>query len=195
MRTVAIIQARLGSERFPRKVLADIGGTSMISRVVNQVRQCAGLDEIVVASPWEDIEIADEVRRSDVGWFGGHATDVLDRYYQCAERFNADVILRVTGDCPLWNPRCGEMVLRALGEHDYASNVDIGGTDGWDAEAFTHDALRIAHRESIDREHVTTHMRSSPQFFRVLVLTPQIPDEAKWSVDTIEDLERVRAVA
>lgn len=202
MSTVAIIQARLGSERFPRKVLEDIGGRPMIAHVVERVKQTKGVYAVVVAVPsLEDaVELWPVVEMLGVGMFwveGLDEANVLSRYYECAKRHSADVILRVTGDCPLWDPRLGEQVL-ALREREratYASNLAGGYRDGEDSECFTWDALQQANALAVDpadREHCTTWMR---RHLSCLTL-PAAEDrsDVKTSVDTLEDLERVRAM-
>src|SRR5579864_3423769 len=100
MRTVAIVQARMGSTRLPGKVLMDLCGVSVLGRVVRRLRRAALLDEIVVATtgqPDEDA-IVRECKRLQVAYFRGSETDVLDRYYRAARQFRAEVVMRITAD-------------------------------------------------------------------------------------------------
>lgn len=207
MRVVAIIQARLGSARFPHKALADIGGKPMIRRVVEQVKQMPGLADIVVATPASDAaDIALALGDCRVAVFGPDVPDgdVLARYVETAKRYKADAILRVTGDCPLWNPFVGNSLLGQfyLTCADYVSNdVTISGyPDGEDCEIFTKYLLDAADRnvwkdDVHAREHVTPWMKQSALVVRALMNKPGTvgPSTEKWSVDTPEDLERVRA--
>jgi spore coat polysaccharide biosynthesis protein SpsF (cytidylyltransferase family) len=198
VKTLAIVQCRLGSSRLPGKALEEIDGVPMIRRVVKRVQEMRGLDAIVVAVPPQDMPAIGRVvgDLAIVGCCNRADNDVLGRYAYFAESEDADVILRVTGDCPLWNPREGERVLAALHADpslEFASNVTPGYVDGEDAEAFTRAALRWADREATlpyDREHVTSWMRRHVKTTTVYPVTPG--PKPKTSVDTVEDLQYVR---
>lgn len=205
MHVAAIIQARLGSSRLPGKILMDIGGKPMLAHVVERVRACELVDTVIVVCPHSDLTaIASYVPGVQV--MGGHATDVLDRYYGAATYFMADVVLRVTGDCPLFAPEAGEAVLKAvlLGGRDYANNDTLrsGWSDGCDSEAFTFDMLQQAHEHASDpsdREHVTLWMRrwlGGGGDLTDPCVSWRAPSSShvKLSVDTAEDLAFVRAV-
>ena len=128
MRTIAIIQARMGSTRLPGKVLMDLAGAPLLARVVNRARRATRLDDVVVATTVEprDTPIAQlcEAR----GWpcFRGSEADVLDRYYQAAKAFHADVVVRVTSDCPLIDPEVLDHLVEEFLDRqstlDYAAN-------------------------------------------------------------------------
>jgi spore coat polysaccharide biosynthesis protein SpsF len=126
MRMVAIIQARMGSTRLPGKVLMDIGGQTMLARVVSRVRRSTLIDEIVVATTIneKDDPIVTECRNLGVPYFRGSEEDVLDRYYQAALAHKAEGIVRITSDCPLIDPGEVDKVVREFlsQEPDYASN-------------------------------------------------------------------------
>ena len=201
MRVTAIVQARLGSTRLPRKALARIGGKPLICHVLGRVRQVPSVGRVVLAVPtFSDFE---EMRKAGVSaevWCDTHLDerDVLARYAGCAESVNASTVLRVTGDCPLWDPAIGEAVIELYrrSDVDYASNITAGYRDGEDAEVFSVAALMRAHREATDpadREHVTPWIRRN---CRTATLQPnEIRSDVKTSVDTAEDLERVRIMA
>jgi spore coat polysaccharide biosynthesis protein SpsF len=201
-RTVAIIQARLSSTRLPCKALADIGGRPMIAHVVERVLHVKGVDKVVVAVPSsaDFSELFLPVRAVsgdvDVFWpFDVDEADVLGRYYQCALAYGADVILRVTSDCPLWDSQQGEQVLalRAKEHSAYASNISSAYRDGEDAECFTMAALRTAHetaKDPSDREHVTPLMRR--QMYCLTLAMSENRSDIKTSVDDESDLARVR---
>lgn len=114
MRVVAIIQARLGSERLPGKVLRDIAGKPMLVRVVNRTMRAATIDEVVIAtteaSPDKEIVELSELRDWDC--FGGNEYDVLDRYYKAAGQYHADAVVRITSDCPLISSRSNKLSSR-----------------------------------------------------------------------------------
>jgi spore coat polysaccharide biosynthesis protein SpsF (cytidylyltransferase family) len=200
---VAIVQARIGSTRLPGKSLMDVAGCSLLGRVLARTGRIDGVDRVVVAtttSP-EDAEIVAEAERHGCDAHRGHATDVLDRYRAAARAERADVIVRVTADCPLLDPEISGQVVRQIREGgvDYVSNVDPPTfPDGLDTEAITREALETAWREALDpsdREHVTLFIRQRRERFRAASLR-QAEDwsHLRWTVDEPADLEFVRAV-
>lgn len=204
MRVVAVIQARMGSSRLPGKVLMDIAGRSMLARVVERVQRAPGIHEVVVATtvaPADDA-VAAEAGRLGVTCFRGSEQDVLDRYYQCAQAHAAQVIVRVTADCPLLDPEVTGHVVAAFLEHrpDYASNtLERTYPRGLDTEVFSMDALTRAWREALQphqREHVTPYFYENPDLFTLLSVTDCDGEYGhhRWTVDTADDLRFVRAV-
>src|SRR5581483_9911385 len=116
MTTVAIIQARIGSTRLPGKVLEDIGGASMLARVVTRTSRAKRVDRVVVATtpaPRDDVSAA-ECARLGVPTFRGDEVDVLDRYYRAAQEFHASTVVRITSDCPLIDPALVDAVVAAF---------------------------------------------------------------------------------
>lgn len=203
MKVVAIIQARMGSTRLPGKALADIHGHAMLWYVVQRTREAKSLNEVVVATT---IERADEAIVAfcgdhDVPCFRGSEDDVLDRYYQAARQHDAQAVVRITSDCPLIDPAIIDKTVRAfLAEQpDYASNCIVRTYPrGLDIEVLTFRALESAWREAqqeYQRSHVTPYLYESPSRFKVLSVTGDEDYSChRWTVDTPEDLEFVRAV-
>ena len=153
MNTVAIIQARMGSSRLPGKVLKDLGGETVLGRVVRRLRGSRQISNIVVATTTEatDEVIVAECDRLQVLCFRGSEQDVLDRYYQAAHANAAEAVVRVTSDCPLIDPKLVDETVEVFrDEHaDYASNVSPRTYPrGLDTEVFTFDALDRAWREA-----------------------------------------------
>ncbi len=203
MKTVAIVQARMGSSRFPGKPLLDIGGKTMLARVVGRVRQAALLDEIVVATSLEpsDESILLEGKNIGSAVFRGSEEDVLDRFYQAATTFQADVIVRITADCPLIDGALIDHILRSFHSKrpDYASNtLTRTYPRGLDAEVIGRDALDRVWRaatQPYERAHVTPYIYQNPFQFNLLSVTSENDNSAhRWTVDTQEDLKFVRAV-
>ncbi len=203
MRVVAIVQARMGSTRLPRKVLKDLGGATVLERVLNRVRRVALADGVLVATTSQpaDNAIVSECRRLAVDVFRGSETDVLDRYYNAAQQARADAVLRVTADCPFVDPVLLDELLRSFLAHrpDYASNCLVRTYPcGLDAEIITHAALSRAWREAIlshQRAHVTPYIYENPSKFQLLSVTAEEDwSKFRWTVDTAEDLEFARAV-
>ena len=203
MNVVAIVQARMGSTRLPGKVLCDLGGRTMLARVVRRVGRAALVDQVVVATTTApgDEPIVEECGRLSAPCFRGSEEDVLDRYHQAALAYQAGAVVRVTADCPLIDPEVTDQVIRAFLEQkpDYASNV-LRRTypRGLDTEVITAEALARAAgeaREPYERAHVTPYVYRHPESFRLLSVTGQEDLSGhRWTVDSPEDLEFVRAV-
>jgi spore coat polysaccharide biosynthesis protein SpsF len=200
---VSIIQARTGSKRLPGKVLKDIGGQTMLARVVLRTQRAAFLDEVVVATTVEaaDQAIVAECKRLRVPVFRGDAQDVLDRYYRAVLFTDAKAIVRITADCPLIDPKIIDQVVGAFLDAgpDYASNVlKRSYPRGLDTEVFTFAALETAWKLATDefqRVHVTPFIYQNPNLFKLLSVTHTSDlSDHRWTVDTPEDLAFVRAV-
>ncbi|MBZ5652199.1 MAG: glycosyltransferase family protein [Acidobacteriia bacterium] len=203
MNTLAIIQARMGSSRLPGKVLMDLGGASVLARVVGRLGRSQEITQIVVATtvaPADDA-IVRECERLHVSCFRGSEDDVLDRYYQCARAYPANAIVRITSDCPLIDPNLVDETVIILKNQkaDYASNV-IPRTypRGLDTEVFTSAALERAWREAhelYEREHVTPYFYEHPKTFRMASVSGAVDySRYRWTLDTREDLELLRAI-
>ncbi len=205
MRTVAIVQARLGSTRLPGKVLADIGGQTALERVLSRVRRCGGVDDLVVATSRSDGDdaVATECDRLGAACYRGSELDVLERFSGAAEQAQADVCVRITADCPLIDPEVSaDIIARFHGSSpapSYASNkIPQSFPRGLDTEVFSREALDRAAREArleYERTHVTPYIYNHPELFRLLSITAEV-DRAdwRWTVDTAEDLQFVREV-
>ncbi len=193
----------MGSTRLPRKVLADIQGRPMLWYVVHRTRAATTVDEVVVATTTQpgDEVIADFCHELGVTCFRGSEEDVLDRYYQSALREKADAVVRVTSDCPLIDPSIIDKVVRSFlaGHCDYASNFMVRTYPrGLDAEVMSFRALEqawIHAGEPYQRAHVTPYIYENPSTFRLLSVTGDDDySHYRWTVDTEQDLELVRAV-
>lgn len=202
MKTVAIIQTRMGSSRLPGKVLLDLAGETMLARVVQRARAARSIDEIVVATttlPGDDV-VAREAGRLGVGIFRGSETDVLARYLGAARTYAADRVVRITSDCPLLDPAVIDQVTSALdGSCDYASNTHARTYPrGLDVEAFHRDTLeRLARLASSEpaREHVTAFLLERPALFALRQVRAEADDsDLRWTVDTPDDVTLVRAL-
>lgn len=202
---VAIIQARMGSTRLPGKVLADVSGKALIDHIVDRVRASANVGKVVVAmtdSPQDDRLETHILERGTAGVFRGSEHDVLDRYYRCAVREHADIVVRVTADDPLKDPAIIDRAVETLLDDptlDYCSNtLQPTFPEGLDIEVFTFAALARAHREArlaSEREHVTPYIWKHTEQFRVANFRHQEDLSAwRWTVDKPEDLEFVRVV-
>ncbi len=202
-KVVAIVQARMGSTRLPGKVLMDLGGETVLGRVVHRLRRATLVDEIVVATTNSaaDDAITRECEWLDVVSFRGSENDVLDRYYQAAHACAAEVIVRVTSDCPVIDPELVDETIRVFHDRDgdYASNVfPRTYPRGLDTEVFSASALQRAWREACEphqREHVTPYFYEHPELFRLVSLRGQTDySHYRWTLDTAEDLDLLWAI-
>lgn len=205
-KVVAIIQARTGSTRLPGKVLKEIVGKPMLWHIIHRVEAAKLIDKIVVATTAKDkdkkiIEIAKEL---GIESFAGSEENVLDRFYQVARKYKAEVIVRITADDPLKDPLIIDKIVKTFLKNkdnvDYVSNtVKPTYPEGLDVEVFSFDALERAWRESaskFDREHVTSYIWRNPEKFRIINVVNENGDfsHLRWTVDTQEDLDFVKEI-
>ena len=207
-RVVAIVQARFGSRRLPGKVLADIAGKTMLERVLARLGRAECPEEIVVATSRarEDDPIAAVCERVGIRSSRGSAEDVLDRFHKAAAEVSAEVIVRITGDCPLIDPGLVDMTTRSFLTSDppvdFASNRlpwDRTYPIGTDTEVCSREALETAWREAAEphqREHVMPFLYENPDRFRILHVRSSDPQlgNLRWTVDTAADLAFVREI-
>jgi spore coat polysaccharide biosynthesis protein SpsF len=200
MKTVAIIQARMGSTRLPGKVLMDLAGEPMLARVVNRLRRARTLRDLVIATttaPADDA-IAGLCEARDWACFRGQCDDVLDRYYRASRECGADIVVRVTADCPLIEPTVVDRVvdefLARQPSIEYACNFLPRRTypRGLEVEVLRFDVLeRIWVKDDNPgwREHVTEYLLHHPELFAIHgVVNGEGWSHLRWTVDTAEDL-------
>jgi spore coat polysaccharide biosynthesis protein SpsF len=206
-KVVAIIQARMSSSRLPGKVLLDIEGKPMLQWVSERVKQAKKIDDVLVATTIHtaDDPIEDFCKEHGIEVYRGDQFDVLDRYYQAARRAEADVIVRITADCPLIDP--GE--IDALLDEFTTRKVDFAANRlpppwhrtfpiGLDVEIASFQALERAWTEATekhDREHVMPYLYEVEGRFSMYYHNTK-PDhgELRWTVDTQQDIEAVRMI-
>lgn len=202
---VCIVQARTGSTRLPGKVLREVEGKSLLEHLVERLNYCNRIYRIILATTEKEsdkpiVEIAQEL---GIGWFRGSEGDVLSRYLGAARAHEAEVIIRVTSDCPLIDPETIDQVVELFTKSgvDYASNtIERTYPRGLDVEVFSLEALAKVHslaKEESYREHVTLYMYRHPDRFKLANLVAPAdlrrPD-LRLCVDTQEDLELISAI-
>ena len=202
MNTVAIVQARLGSLRLPGKVLRKIGNQTSIERQIDRIRLASTLDSVVLATT--ELEQDDELAffAETRGWnlFRGAGDDVLRRYVDASLEHNADLVVRITGDCPLIDPGVVDEVVRMAqtGDAEYYSNIEPPTyPNGLDVEVFPISSLLWASQNTPlmeDREHVTTKLRKSPHVKRANLVWSEDLSGERWTLDTQEDLQVITNV-
>jgi spore coat polysaccharide biosynthesis protein SpsF len=203
VRTVAIVQARMSSSRLPGKVLMDLGGETVLARVVHRLRRSILVHQIVVATSMseKDDAVVSECHRIQVQCFRGSEHDVLDRYYRCAKTHATVALVRITADCPVIDSEVVDATIQAFLEDpcDYSSNALVPAFPrGLDVEVFTMAALSRAWREArkpYEREHVTPYLYEHPELFRLVSVQADADySHYRWTLDTFEDLELLRAI-
>lgn len=202
MKVVAIVQARLGSVRLPKKVLKPITGKPMIELLLKRLSKSKELSDIVVATSnrTENDELESLIETLDFKCTRGSEHDVLSRFYESAKSCQADVVVRITGDCPLVDPELVDKCVREYikNDIDYFSNIDpVTYPDGLDIEVFSFECLKRAYQDAsskYDREHVTTYIRNSEAFMKSSIQNSTDLSEQRWSVDEPEDLKLIRNI-
>jgi spore coat polysaccharide biosynthesis protein SpsF len=200
----AIIQARLSSSRLPGKVLMKLDDkNTALDYVIMQLQQSKLLDGIIVATSnlEQDNPIEDTVKKSNIPCFRGDLQNTLDRYYQCAKKFNVDVIVRIPADKPLIDPQLVDDAISKFdtSQYDYLSNwLEPSVPSGTEVEMFTFNALEKAWREATtdyQKEHVSPYFYQNPEKFRIFSLKYNCyPTNVKYSLDTAEDLKFIKQI-
>lgn len=205
IRRIAIIQARMTSTRLPGKSLMTLAGRPMLVHVVERARQIPGIESVWVATTNDGSEapLVAVAEAINVRVFRGSVDDVLSRFAAIAKDAKADVIMRITADCPLIDPQlCGRVLQlfeSARPACDFASNtLRRSFPRGLDTEVFSNRVLQESAAEAtdqLDREHVTRFIYMHPERYRLLdLVSPTDYSSLRWTVDTPEDLEFVSKV-
>jgi spore coat polysaccharide biosynthesis protein SpsF len=204
MRTLGIVQARMGSTRLPGKVLRQLAGRTVLERVVRAARDSGVLDELVVATTDEAIDdaVVAECEKIGVPVHRGPVDDVLTRFLGVLDAYDSDTVLRFTADCPLLDPELIALAARIFAAAPYVDylSTSIARTlpRGLDVEVVRTEVLRSIDKlatEHFHRTHVTSYIYSHPEDFTVLGLTMQ-PDlsHLRLTLDTADDWRLIEAI-
>ena len=202
MKVLAIVQARMGSTRLPNKVMREVDGIPLIELLLARLSHSIEIDQIVLATSTDsrNIPLVNHVTSLGYQSFQGSEDNVLERFYLAAQQFSGDIIIRITGDCPLVDSQLVDDAVHKFktSSVDYLCNINPPTfPDGLDIEVFTFEALQRAHNESrspSDREHVTPYIRESGHFSTMNVASDTDFSHLRWTVDEEQDLEVVRFV-
>lgn len=215
MKILCIIQARMGSERLPGKVMREINGKPMISYTLNSLKKSKYIDDIVLATSTLEINdtLAEYAESNNFNVFRGSEDNVLERFKLASDKYSGDIIIRVTGDCPLINPVILDNVVTKFLMYDYDYvRLDIPNTfqRGFDVEVFSKKALDkvydlVCSEDNINkkeyepfREHVTFYIYNHREEFKVGFVEGEGEyyenKDINLSVDTQEDFDRVRKI-
>lgn len=203
MKTVIIVQARMGSTRLPGKIMKEILGQPLLFYQLERLRRVTSADDILVATTVDgkDDIIVDFCLKQRVKYYRGSEEDVLARYYEAARESGAEVIVRVTSDCPLIDAAVIDRVIRTYKENidkvDYVANTLVRSYPrGLDCEVFPFAVLADIHERTFepgDREHVSAYIYNHPDRYRLLnVAGEENLSHHRWTVDTPEDFELIR---
>ena len=195
MRVIAIVQARLGSTRLPNKVIKEIVGKPMIEILLTRLSQSKEINQIVVATSTERENDNLQILVESLGYecTRGSENDVLNRFYSSAKKIGADVVLRITGDCPLVDSEMVDTCIKefkSLAVDYYSNTMPETFPDGLDIEVMLFSSLERAHNEAeslFDREHVTSYIRNSETFSKGNLTNPEDLSKRRWTVDEPED--------
>jgi len=204
MKKAIIIQARMTSTRLPGKVMMDLAGRPMLAQQIARLKRCREVRDIVIATTVNDADnpVVELAKSEGIRCFRGDEQDVLSRFLGAARQEEADLIVRLTADCPLIDPGLIDQIIHQIEAHrhecDYASNViERTFPRGLDAEAFFFDTLERIDRLASStpaREHVTwLILREHPELFLTRsVVDSTINSDLRWTVDVQEDLDMLR---
>lgn len=200
MKVVCLVQARVGSTRLPGKILKEICGKTILHHEIDRLKKCKEIDEIVIATTdkEDDDKIVNEAKKLSVKYFRGSENDVLSRFYYAAKENNADIIVRVTSDCPCIDFEILDKMLIYFKEKykekqvDYLSNtIKRTYPRGYDIEIFTFSALEKSYinaKKEYEREHVTPYIYDKTNnFLKLSFENKEDYSEYRVTLDTIED--------
>ena len=199
--TVAIIQARLTSSRFPNKILQKIENITLIELLISRLKKSKYLDKIVLAIPKnKKNKLLRNKIKKNIDIFAGSEKDVLDRYFQAAKKFKAKTIVRICGDCPLIDPKVVDKIVNFYqkNDFDYVSNtIKPTYPDGLDVEVFNFDTLRktwIKAKSKTEREHVTQYIIQNKKFKKKNILYKENLSNLRLTIDEKIDLKQIKQV-
>ena len=182
MKIVSIIEARMTSSRLPGKVLLKAANKPMLYHLISRLKQVKKINEIVIATTIniEDDKIINFAKRNNIKFFRGSENNVLERVYYAARFFKANIIVQITGDCPIIDPAIVEQVLDIylLNKADYVGNSHIRSyPDGMDVQVFSFKSLEKCNlicSAPLEREHVTLGLRRRPKIFKPIhIIAPK----------------------
>jgi spore coat polysaccharide biosynthesis protein SpsF len=205
MKIVATIEARMTSSRLPGKILRPILGRPTLQLLIERLSLSQYIDDIVVATTINDADdpTEDLAKRLGVGCYRGSEDDVLDRVLKAAQAYQADIIVEITGDCPLLDPAVIDRLIGIYleGGYDYVSNtLKETYPNGLDSQVFSRKTLEIVAeltQDPVDHEHVSIYIYEHPERFRLFNLESNLPKKywgARLTVDTNEDFEVIRNI-
>ena len=186
MKIVATIEARMTSSRLPGKVLMPADGVPMLKHLVTRLKAVESIQTIMLATSINktDDPLVEFAKQENINYYRGSEDDVMLRIIEAAESVNADIVVEITGDCPIIDPQIVEQTIRMFKAHnaDYVSNAHIRSyPDGMDTQVFRLETLKRSASmtdDSLDHEHVSLHIRNHHEIFSHVYLIA--PPELHW---------------
>ncbi|MGE7836040.1 cytidylyltransferase domain-containing protein [Viridibacillus arvi] len=202
MTVTAIIQARMGSTRLPGKILKEVNDKPLLAYQLERIAHSKFIDKIVIATTVDqkDDVIVEFCENNDVEYYRGSENDVLSRYYEAAEQFGGETIVRLTSDCPLIDPEIVDQTIQHFidNDFDYVSNaIEPTYPRGLDVEVFTKESFKKVYEEATlprDREHVTAYYYTTKDFEISSIKNNIDYSKHRWTVDTMEDFHLIKLI-
>jgi spore coat polysaccharide biosynthesis protein SpsF len=201
MKVITVIQARMGSSRFPGKIMQPLAGEPLLIRLVERVKASKYCGKIVIATTYKDVDdpVVELCKKNRILCFRGHPTDLLDRHLNVGKVFKADALIKIPSDCPLIDPAVIDKVIKFYLDSpfsfDYVSNLHPATyPDGNDVEIFSMESLEKAWEEAekeLEREHTTPYFWENPDKFKIGNITWETGWDYsmthRWTIDYEED--------
>lgn len=191
----------MSSTRLPAKVMLQLNGVAVLEHVVERVRQSEHIDDVIIATSTEsdDNAIAEFCKKKGYNYSRGSLHNVLERYYNAANENNADIVVRITSDCPLYDANILDDMFEQFDDCDYLSNALVRSFPrGLDTEIFTFKALERAYTEATEdfqKEHVTPYINKNPNIFKLKdFVNSEDNSNHRWTLDTKEDFEMIKNI-
>lgn len=203
MNVVAIIQARTGSTRLPNKIFLKLANKNLLFHVVDRLKYAKEIDNIVVATTISsnDNSVHEWCKVNSIDCFRGSENNVLERYFYAANKFNADIIVRITADDPFKDFRIIDQAVKILKKNKYdfvCNNSPVSFPEGLDVEVITIDALKTSYLNStsnFEKEHVTQYIHRNKNMFKIFNIKNKTDlSSYRWTIDTQEDYLFVKEI-
>ena len=201
---ICIVQARLNSNRLPKKILKKINKkNNVLEFLIKRLKKSKKISKIIIATPDTnaDKKIINKFEKYNINFFNGSEVNVLDRYFKAAKKFKADVIVRITSDCPFTDPKLIDSFLKIFFrfKYDYFSNINPPSfPDGFDIEIFTYKSLKFAWKNALssyDQEHVTPYIKKSKKIKKGNFCLKKDYSKLRVTLDYQRDLKLIRQIA
>ena len=199
-RVVAIIQARMGSTRLPGKIIERVGDQSLIEILVNRLKKSKNLDDIVIATTDnKDDDVVEKLcNKKGINYYRGSEEDVLGRYVEASKLYNADVVVRITGDNPLTDVDLVDKLVEAHIQNNAQYTYSLDTPLGVSAEIVDSNVLKDINRKNVldsEREHVTPYIRYHPENYKIIEINSDLKNQnIRLTVDTSEDLKLIKTI-
>ena len=205
MKIGSIVEARMSSTRLPGKVLLKVGKKNMLDYLTDRIKLVKNINKVIIATTTnpKDIKIVNWCKEKKISYFKGSEENVLQRVYLCAKKYNLEVVVLVTGDCPVVDHNIISQTLNTFlnNKADYVSNAHVRTyPDGMDVQVFSFRALKKSYqlaKSKLEKEHVPLNMRRNNTIFKAIYI--MAPNNLHWpelglTLDEIGDFELLKKI-